>query len=434
MFGLRRAPVPPWLSKPAPPAPSPTVTPQPAPDSTALATASSAPVGPLVAAIQAAAETSAAAAETSAAAVETSAAAVETSAAPIESSSLAFASTELRAPSAADMLPANPFADLPPMALEHFIDCTMYEETGPLPIDMEPTTALADLGLVPPVIVTPREEPKPTVPVERPADPSFGVLKPVKPPPSHTWSIVVAVVLGLAGAVAGYLLRGLEAPTELVIVRPVEAGTPPKAVVTHFEAPAQSSPPATEKEPVAPAEPAPAPVAEPAPAAPKAEPVPVAPKTELPLPATTAAETASCVASITSRPKGAQVSWAGKSVGVTPLERVSVPCGTAVVVLRHPEFVRVEREVDAKPSALAIVAVHLVHPPGRLDLSSTPAGATFVVSGTTVGKAPTSADVTTFTQVEVSATLPGFKPWKQKVFVNERRMSVRAQLEPLKQP
>jgi hypothetical protein len=78
--------------------------------------------------------------------------------------------------------------------------------------------------------------------------------------------------------------------------------------------------------------------------------------------------------------------------------------------------------------------MRMVRPGGRLLLQSTPPGATFTVNGQTVGKAPTGVDVSAFTQVKVSASLPGHKPWSSRVYLKSRKETVHARLEPLAKP
>src|SRR5262249_17027710 len=64
----------------------------------------------------------------------------------------------------------------------------------------------------------------------------------------------------------------------------------------------------------------------------------------------------------------------------------------------------------------------------QLDLRSQPKGAVFAVDGLSVGRAPTEADVPMGHHVTVTATLPGYKPWSQKLHVKEGKESAQAKL------
>jgi hypothetical protein len=128
------------------------------------------------------------------------------------------------------------------------------------------------------------------------------------------------------------------------------------------------------------------------------------------------------------------VVWSGSRLGVTPLDGVAVPCGDAVVALDHPRYERVERKLVASAGAPVVLEQEMERPAGRLDLESTPPGATFTVGGRAVGKAPVAADVSAFTSVRIKAELAGYKPWAQRVYVRGRTYSVHAKLQPLPRP
>src|SRR5262249_20721338 len=117
--------------------------------------------------------------------------------------------------------------------------------------------------------------------------------------PAAVWSGLIAAVFG---AGAGWLIRGNPTPPA-----PPPASAPAPVVAR----PAPMADAAVVKE-------------IPKPEPPKPEPAPIfgppAPR---------------CTASITSMPSGAEVTWGGKSLGKTPLESASVPCGEADVKVEH---------------------------------------------------------------------------------------------------
>jgi hypothetical protein len=54
-------------------------------------------------------------------------------------------------------------------------------------------------------------------------------------------------------------------------------------------------------------------------------------------------------------PPGLQVSYLGKALGVTPLEPVEVPVGTAVFILKNPRFGQSKRVWVKVPSGGTVV-------------------------------------------------------------------------------
>ena len=283
------------------------------------------------------------------------------------------------------IVPANPFAELHPSALEHFVECTLYEETAPH--DLREIDAQIQ-----------REQEK-----EKELEKSFGGsvdqtrgIAKIKRVPSAVWSGLVAAVVGVG---AGWLMRG----------------NPPAA------------PPAPK--------PAPAIVAEapkPAPEAPKPAAEPPKPAAEPPKPAPPKPPPPKCTASIASLPSGADVTWGEAALGKTPLEGVTVPCGEAVVKVDTGTGKSPPRELHV--AAEADHPAQLVVPFGKfaaqLELRSKPPGAAFSVDGVNAGASPTDTKVPIGRRVTVTATLAGHKPWSQKVLVKKKKQFVDVKLSP----
>jgi len=146
-----------------------------------------------------------------------------------------------------------------------------------------------------------------------------------------------------------------------------------------------------------------------------------------PEPVAAVAPTPTCVAHVLTEPAGAAVRWGEIDLGETPLDQVPVPCGAARVVLARAGYVPLGRPVIAAPDAPTVIDVGLARPNARLRLRSVPPGAVFTIDGAVVGR-PAAAPVRAYSHVEVTATLPGRKPWTRRVFVRGRRDAVLARL------
>jgi hypothetical protein len=134
---------------------------------------------------------------------------------------------------------------------------------------------------------------------------------------------------------------------------------------------------------------------------------------------------------IASRPAGATVTLGKRPLGRTPLQAVAVPCGRQVLTVTHARYSSVEEVIAPTPGAAASSFVRLPRPPARLILASTPAGATFKVNRTQLGHSSRQADVLRFERARIEARLPGYRPWRQTIYVAAPVMNVNATLVPL---
>jgi len=139
-----------------------------------------------------------------------------------------------------------------------------------------------------------------------------------------------------------------------------------------------------------------------------------------------------CFATLKSRPRRAEVTWNGQPLGQTPLESTAVPCGPAIVKFNRVRYQTRTLRTSASPGAPALTVARLERPPGILELTSRPDGAVFRVKGRRVGKGPTRAEVEVFERVTISATKPGYRPWKQRIYLRRSTTEVLAALEPIK--
>jgi len=369
-----------------------------------------------------------------------------------------------RAPGATATLPANPFSQLPDSALEHFVECVLYEDTGvltlepgvrvpegaapgtpvradtPLPSTTPPpsgTPLPAPSALTPPP--TPPPAPLPAPPHgPPPRAPSLARRRTQPPnelsgimPPGWASGEVPSFedeyepekryklwkVLALASGVT--LVIGLGLGWVLWGGRTAHA---PLAGETAAAAPAAADVPAA---PVARPH-----AAEPAPPAPK-EAAPARPPA--PVAAAPAPASGECVASINSTPPGVKATVGAVALGPTPVAAAHVPChGT--LVLEHPRYDRFEKQLAltaGKPETFNLV---MTRPQALLTLSSTPPGAAITVNGVAAGKTPATVKLPAFTNASIALALTGHKPWQQKVYVKGKKQALSAALESLQKP
>lgn len=339
---------------------------------------------------------------------------------------------ESRVPGASYTLPANPFSELPPEALEHFIDCTIYEDTGTPPAAPPHWVVAASTSVSSSSSGTP--EPVPVDGTER-----VSVLPPVPAPPTRRSAVVVAAVsIGAAGLglIGGYLLwaRPPEPPP-----RPASATTATAITPTKPPAAPAPTPAAAPVASVAPAStPAPPPSPEPKPAEPKpAEPKPAEPEPATvvtPLPVAAPAEPPppspnDCVGSFDTDPSGADVTVNGLNIGRTPISGAVVPCGPIAIGLSHPRYERFDKKLSAAAGAPFTIQQRLVRPEATLEIASSPSGATILVHGENIGRAPTRVKLDSYTTYKITATLEGHKVWSQSVYVRGKAMTVTARME-----
>jgi hypothetical protein len=291
---------------------------------------------------------------------------------------------EMRAKGSEFQLPANPFEELSSDVLEAFVDCTLFDNHGAVGDAAPGAAAESAAG---PASVGSRTLAPPGVPLlaslapgPMQAMPSAGAALPATAgTPSSSgaqgrrWAVLFAVnavvcVLGTLGF--AWWLWG-RAPTTVPAPAPAE--------VAHTTA--------------VPAVTAPEPIAAPPPSV-----TPVAPNTSR------------CTATLRSEPRGAAVLWNGMTIGSTPLVNAAVPCGPALVLVERNQYISVEHTVKPQLGRPVFLFDRLKRPPVRLDVTSDPTNAKIVVSGRNAGRSPTSASVGGYDEIEVVATMSGYKP------------------------
>jgi hypothetical protein len=291
---------------------------------------------------------------------------------------------------APDTLPANPFAEVSADSLSFYIESNLSESADAPDADL-PGREDADL--------------------ERPAMQRNLLVRALSWRAPPTLPPAVRIVVPMAASslltlVACWAFWG-GAP------HPAEVPRPP-TVTTAAHAPARAA--------------APVPAPTPVPAAP--EPAPPIVNAPAPAPAAPPA-TSGCLVRVVSRPPGAMVTVGQRRLGRTPLQAAPVPCGKQLLTLSHARYSTVEEVVAPTPGTTASSFVRLPRPPAQLTLTSMPAGATFKVNRHQVGRSSAPATVLRFERVRIEARLPGYRPWRDTIYVTAPAMKVNATLVPL---
>jgi len=378
---------------------------------------------------------------------------------------------ETRAPGAPDQLPANPLAQFDADDVESFIECTLLESSGEVPVNVAGTAPEESMAVA-------------TTLYERPATLKAtawlqGYAKKLPPrfqgpavrAAPYAPYAVIAIISIVAGVVIGH--GGKRAPALPPVIAqaaapaPAPAPPPEPAIAAPEAKPAAPTPapaaPAASKPAPAPAAPKPAvaapePVAEKTPAvaekaalpavaakpaapAPAEKPAAKAPApaeklavAEKPAQAEKAAEraaappTGDCVARVVTEPKDAKVIWAGAVIGRSPLDGARVPCGPATVTIERERWQPATVDVNAQAGAVAKVHERLRRPRTKLAVSSTPPGAQITVNRVAAGAAPKAVDVSRFEAVQIRATLKGYQPWNKTVYLKEADAKLDIQL------
>jgi hypothetical protein len=287
---------------------------------------------------------------------------------------------ETRVPGAALTLPANPLSDLDADALAGFIDFQLLETEGGDGATGNVTAKVrAD--------AQPTQAPSPGK--ESRAERAERIARRVGP-------YAACVALGL---VVGLALR--PGPKAAAVAEKAPARPAPAVAAPTVVAPSEAAPPA----------PAPAPAADIRTGAPR-----------------------HCVARVTTTPAGAAITWGGVALGLTPLERAAIPCGKAVVTVRHDRYADVTRTITAETGASAMLSERLTRPPAKLNLTSSPPRAAIKVNRRPIGSAPRRIGTLRFETIRIDASLPGHQPWTKTLYLREAETSVDVKLVPIPKP
>jgi hypothetical protein len=276
----------------------------------------------------------------------------------------------------ADEAQASPFADLTEASLSSFVDHTLGEVAAPVasPVPLSPKKLAA-----PATTRTPRVT---------------GLLpSPGRPLSRRARGMLVVLVLALAAAGLGMAAN--------LIVRKSSRSSPGSAGRSSPQLMARAAAEST------------------------------APYL-VPSAASQGGAVSACRATVSSEPAGALVFVGATLVGTTPFLSLPIPCGPGLVAISHPRYERVTKAVDSQPGKPVALDETLVRPNGELVLVSSPPGATFTVEGKPVEGGLGREGVREFRFVTVTASMPGFEPWTQRIYPTSRETEISAQLHPQK--
>ena len=114
---------------------------------------------------------------------------------------------------------------------------------------------------------------------------------------------------------------------------------------------------------------------------------------------------------VSSTPPGGQVLLDGSQAGISPLTMLDVPVGEHVVKIVMDGYTSIQQEVQVKEEQAAVVRARMVRT-ARLDLLSSPRGATVEIDDEQVGKTPVSLTSLDAGAHKLSLSLAGARrPW-----------------------
>jgi hypothetical protein len=317
---------------------------------------------------------------------------------------------ETRAPGAALTLPANPLSDLDADDLASFVEFQLLETegadsaavslTGKVKVDPEAAAAALPAAAPPaPATPAPVAASASTWTAKVRLDPRFERAVQIA---RRGWPYASCVVVGLLLGIA---------------LRP---GAKPAAVSAPQRAVAAATPAAPE--------PAPSPA--------------LAPPTvaDAPAPAPAAARKAAasipggCMATVSTTPPDASVVWGDVPLGTGRIARASVPCGKAVVTIRHDRYADVTRTMTAQPGQMATLSERMHRPPAKVIIASVPARAHIKMNGRPIGAAPRQLNTNRFEQVRIDASLPGYQPWSKTLYLRQAETRIDVELVAIPKP
>jgi hypothetical protein len=157
-----------------------------------------------------------------------------------------------------------------------------------------------------------------------------------------------------------------------------------------------------------------------------ASPLPAAPP-----PATLRPSARDCTARVTTKPAGAVVFWGDLAIGSSPIESAAIPCGTAVVTFRRERYAEATQTITTEPGQGAVISERLYRPPAKLEVTSSPAHALIKLNNHRLGPAPRKINTLRFEHLRISASLPGYRPWKKTLYLKEAESKLDVTLVPL---
>jgi hypothetical protein len=130
-------------------------------------------------------------------------------------------------------------------------------------------------------------------------------------------------------------------------------------------------------------------------------------------------------------PAGADVLWGEIALGSSPISHAAVPCGTATVTIRRPHYADVTRTMAAHLGHPVVIAQRMQRPPATVTVTSSPPHAIIKLNKHRVGPAPREISTRQYQRVRIEALLPGYRPWKQTVYLKDPDVQFDVELVPL---
>jgi hypothetical protein len=104
------------------------------------------------------------------------------------------------------------------------------------------------------------------------------------------------------------------------------------------------------------------------------------------------------------------------------------------VTFRRERYAEATQTITTEPGQGAVVAERLYRPPAKLMVTSSPAHALIKLNRHRLGPAPRKINTLRFEHLRVEASLPGYRPWKQTLYLKEAESTVDVELVPLPRP
>ena len=356
------------------------------------------------------------------------------------------------------VLPANPFGALTDASLEAFVECTLYEETGNVFIgDID-----GNDGNAPPVAnqekdvpawwpraespvgpataapMTPRSDPTPPTPGATPLWTAAATSAPTLQPqaqglmlpaglarrsPMSRILIAVAIALPL-GLLIGFVIWGGDdddpAPAKQAI--PTKS-TPDNDKVAKLPPVSADAGVASTPRDAAGSAAAAAIDAAAAPAVPD-PPLPDSPDLIDPGPS-------DCAIQVKVNKDEATVYADNKRVGMAPFSGV-VPCSTTSITIRRARYEKITSAVALVSGETADLDLTLVRPTFKIQVSSSPSGATVTIGGRRVGTTPLTTSIRGFDKTTVKISKKGYKSYSKRIYPRSKSIGMRATLQRLR--
>ena len=141
-----------------------------------------------------------------------------------------------------------------------------------------------------------------------------------------------------------------------------------------------------------------------------------------------------CTAKVRTTPAGATVLWGDVSLGPSPIDGAPIPCGRASITVRRERYLDVTRTITAEPGQGAVISERLQRPPAKLIVKSSPPNAIIKLNKRSVGSAPRKLASMRYEHVRIDASLPGYRPWSQTLYLRQAETNVDIALTPVAKP